>query len=221
MTKRKNIGGINAFFVYNTILDDSLVGFGKKYEDFQNGYYWARDWMDSGADPNGLKSEFPFLAIENKQISGGILESDTVKSKFYLVVAAPLECKECENYFSTIQNIEADTFKSLLYILKKCDEVKLYNYFLSYDDYETYFSRYFTPEMWEAFKAANPNVILDSNEDISISIISDFKRWGAGTRDNLIGYSIEIMINYCESIDDDFEYREMEDYLAVTKCKVC
>jgi len=59
---------INSFSTVDDGIDLKHVSFEKTYEDFNEGSFWSRTWVNQGADSNEIKGEFPLLFIEQRTL---------------------------------------------------------------------------------------------------------------------------------------------------------
>ena len=85
---------INAFVVFDHDEKLEASNAGMLYEDYEAGYYWARDWVNGGAKKGDVKLEYAFLAVQhNSTVSK--LDGSEVCEDYYLVLADKVSCDAC------------------------------------------------------------------------------------------------------------------------------
>ena len=67
-------GRMNTFSYLIRRADLVESALGRSYDDYLKGYFWSRDWVLGGADPDKMEKEYGILAIEkNEKIKTKIL----------------------------------------------------------------------------------------------------------------------------------------------------
>lgn len=75
---------------FNELLKSNL---NKAFADYENGSFWARDWVASGADHNEMKREFPLVLLE---CSEARISQGKVCRRYGLSVVGLHNCEDCK-----------------------------------------------------------------------------------------------------------------------------
>lgn len=108
------------------LVDESpdLLGhsFGYSFGDFENGFFWSRRWVLSGADPNTINAEFPAIFVE--------LEDTDLKTgahRISFVLVDKIECENCPaGVVRTGPMLTANLTRAARALLKEIDTYALY-----------------------------------------------------------------------------------------------
>lgn len=207
---------VNTFNAIDIDPDLNSVSFGATYSDFQNGLFWSRDWVNSGASPDTIKGQYPVLMTESRSQSFDIGYTESSAMVFLLLIDKVKECSDCpfpESGRQTTQRV----FQILRAII---DEVYSYGKYNVIRDGETSVE-WISEGRYLAIKdnVEEIYIIEDiqpylSNNDINI------REWGQFIDKR--GCYTELNIEVCSANDVEFEYKdEITPTLAITKCDDC
>ena len=87
---------INSFVgLIDLNLNIAHSSFGANYSDYNQGRFWARDWVASGADPNTMAGNFPVVMLEEKGASVKNLKTSIIKKEIILYSLDKNSCDGC------------------------------------------------------------------------------------------------------------------------------
>jgi hypothetical protein len=65
---------------------------GMTYEDYTNGYFWNRDWINQGALSDAIRKDYAMLLIEHKYVSLEDMDGTGEQARFILSVVDTPSC---------------------------------------------------------------------------------------------------------------------------------
>ena len=103
-------GRMNTFSYLIRRADLVESALGRSYDDYLKGYFWSRDWVLGGADPDKMEKEYGILAIEKNEIQfdGGV-ESGVKSAIHRLSVNCFLDrsCVDCPGGLRSVGEVES------------------------------------------------------------------------------------------------------------------
>ena len=220
---------INSFAVVEDSIDFDHASFGKTYEDFSNGHFWARTWVNQGANSSEIKGEFPLLFVEQKTIEIECIDSNSLTLPFYFVVADKVGCEDCPDSF-TPDEISSNALKMLRSFFKELLNYKEFN--IEIPDPEDPEEDVLKKTLWatqervdhllatsEILAVNGYNVDFESLIETTETIVVN--QWGQGFRD-IYAQATTIKFTICDTSSGSFSYdKEKIPEIAVTKCNNC
>lgn len=97
----------------------------KIYDDYLNGFYWARDWAAKGADPNTICIEYPVLTAEVKRFTFEDYELRNGCFDLWIMIADQVDCRDCEHPRS-IEEVDTDLQRIAMAVLREFSMFRLY-----------------------------------------------------------------------------------------------
>jgi hypothetical protein len=87
---------INSFVgLIDLNLNINHPSFGANYSDYNQGRFWARDWVASGADPNTMAGNFPVVMMEEKAAVLKNLKTSILKKEIVFYSLDKNSCDGC------------------------------------------------------------------------------------------------------------------------------
>ncbi len=214
---------INSFAVIDEGIDLKHNSFGKTYEDYLEGTFWSRTWVNGGASAQDIKGEFPLLFIEQKLLTMEAIDSNDLTLPFYFVVVDKIACDACPPGLTrTSEEVLANTLVMLRRVFKELMNYKLFAYDIVSPpssaeswatqgriDYLTTEGTIVNADWKSDFEGILPSVNL-------VKVV----QWG--NFDSLRAHATEIPFTVCDPTTGSFNYENatVED-LGRTICKNC
>lgn len=193
----------DGFAFPETLPEWSSPTLGLSYIDYEQGRFWARSWIDKGANANDICFEYAGLILEQKRFKMMPLNSNIGSFQFYLVSIDQVGCPNCPTDCDRTEGeIREQLFHSHRYILNQFFATKEFDYTIGGSD----FTRWATVEKMEALLAAGDidsytatgndiQQMLNPNDNIEINA------WGEGMAENTIAFFTELWLNVCFESD--------------------
>jgi hypothetical protein len=214
---------INSFAVVDDMIDLNHSSFGKTYEDYLDGFFFSRSWVNGGADANEIKGEFPLLFVEQRSLSMDRIDSDSLTLPFYFVVVDKISCDACPPGLTrTSEDTLRNTLAMLRIFFKELLNYKNYTYTIPGPEKKSSW----TTEGRLDYLIGEGDVLSRSgfSEDLE-SLLPDPARiqvsqWG--NFKDLRAHATEISFTVCDPATGSFSYENatVED-LGRTLCKTC
>lgn len=203
-----SVNQINTVYLIDTppsILVDNL---GASFQDYLDGFFWSRDWINSGSNPDTMKAQFPILFVESVGISIDNISSPDIQRQYAFVFIDKVECESCPDKDSrTGQTVKDNLLETIRIFLKE-----LYDYEKWYIDFDgTTTERWVSKGRLEFYKDIDTITALSFVEDLAGMIESsnfDIREWG--NIESMRGYIVEIPITYCKAITTNFDYSKQD-----------
>lgn len=97
----------------------------KIYDDYLNGFYWARDWAAKGADPNTINVEYPVLTAEVKRFTFEDYELKDGCFDLWIMIADQVDCRDCEHPRS-VEEVDTDLQLTAMVVLREFSKFRQY-----------------------------------------------------------------------------------------------
>lgn len=98
---------------------------GKTYQDYLNGHFWSRDWINSGARTESLCKTYPMLILEQKEVIKTEPFDKEACWEWWFVFADIPDCVNCGNCNRTKDEIDNQLQIIGLNFLKYLEQIKL------------------------------------------------------------------------------------------------
>lgn len=185
---------------------------GKTYQDYLAGHFWARAWENAGANPDTIAGQFPALFVEPGDVS--VSQSPEVDvNRFTLLFVAQKDCEGCG-----VRSAEEVRHNLVAMIKAFFEELGTYSK-ITIDDVD----------MWASsgrreYLITEGATVDEYHEGIQAYLPAwnqyQIKNW-LGMPD-LVGAYVEIELESCEEPGINFVYdHPVIDKLAVVRCKNC
>lgn len=209
---------VNCFAVCTDMPSLDHESFGASYQDYLEGLFYSRSWVNQRADMQKFKGEHPALFMEAAQFTTEDLYDPKYIAEISLLLLDRVPCEGCPpNQSRTANTVEANVKWMLRNLLVELTRYRLYE--VERDEETTY--EWMTEE-----RRINDNTIDDfaQIDDMQSYLQPDtysFARWGSpimnGMKDK-IAYWVRIRVDLCEELDADFEHTPIVPGLATTIC---
>jgi hypothetical protein len=208
---------INSFVVVDQAPDLRTNSFGKTYTDFLNGRFWARDWVNEGAEPGNIYATYPALFLEPQNAQLFDPESESANYTFTFLVVDKINCDSCPNdQLRSGDRVQDYTRIMLRNFIKELSSYELVNYDLG-DGPADYWASAGRLEYLQAEGLISG--YTSAGGDI-FSLLEqgpiNFVQWG--NLPDMRGTYADLTFNYCENIAAGFNYIDKATITkAVTK----
>jgi hypothetical protein len=203
---------INTFSVISDGAIFNKTNLDKVYQDYQEGFFWSRDWVNSGASKANLSVQYPILGIENKVVKLSLDAGASIpKSHKFSILLVDTIDRKCGCARSEDMVYE-DLLETLTALLEEFRTIRLFSdggnkYWLPVSHGE--FLGFVEDECEEIINYL-------ANTDIEI-----FPANRAFINDG-IGVIIHFEIKGCSSSKKDFNYNAISvDQIGVANCSIC
>jgi len=195
---------INSFVFVDEAPALDHESFGASYVDFVDGVFYARTWVNQGADPNTIRGEHPVLFVEDTQSEVEDLDDPSQKTTISFLVIDKIPCESCPpNIRRTGNTVLQNTLLMLRAFLERLYTYELYE--VDRDGNITY--EWATPDWIEQDETIDAFSSIDDIKGYIMPGPYTFARWG---RFGMMGmaekraYYTSLMFDLCQ--DDDTEY---------------
>lgn len=195
--------------------------FGANYSDYNDGRFWARDWVASGADPNTMKGNYPVIMLEEKATIMRGLKSSTEKKELILYSLDKNACDGCPPEIRSPQS----AYKTALFWFKAFSK-----YVLSHEVIRLLPSG---EEFWLTREEAQVMKDNEEIEDFRVSGVPMTSLWlnegefklepySDGVLNGVRGYYTKILVNVCEVVEVQSDLSKVVwNRVAVQNCDSC
>lgn len=177
----------------------------KTYQDYLNGYFWSRTWVNQGAHPDTLCKEYPILALEQKRVYKKSLTDKRHCYEFWVVLAMQVGCETCDLMLS-IEDVDTALQEMALTVVQEMNRYKIY------DVSGTYYLMTSTQAPLGAKLVSD--IIF---EDGPLDVIST----NLGLADRVRGVSFPLHFCTCITYDIAFRNFDTPEGYAIAKCETC
>jgi len=151
---------LNCFGVVDRKDDLSGAALGLQVDDFYEGYFWARDWVNRGASAaEGLEKSYPLLAVEHKIVRPYDIASNTAQLEVWFNLLDTKDCGGRLHEARTRETVYWDNIGMLRALFVELFSVQGYTYKKAgQSDYEKWASPGLTASLLAAgeIDSANP-----------------------------------------------------------------
>lgn len=215
---------INSFAVFDKAVEWEDPTLGYTFQDYIEGNVWSRTWVNSGANKNDFKMEFPLLLLEIKDHSVEDFNSVCVESECYVVVIDKVECSTCPDLVLRTENsVLRFTLEMLLLNMEEFQRVGKYNWT---EDSEL-MQIWTVPEHMAAIENMYDNisgaVLVEEVLPLMLSTNHKIYHWGESlTRLGLRAHSTNFKLSGQFPRKPNFRYdREKTVDVGITRCNQC
>lgn len=216
---------IETFAVIDTADQFESDNLGMSYNNFLDGSYWSRGWVNEGADANTLCKKYPILSIETKQ---GYLK-DVCRPEYcfrtWIVISDIPDCGNCKDEcIRTQAALDQDLFIMMQTILK---EMRRYRYVVCTIEGEDNIQGWFTPESAAQIAINNTCVTFQDCHDICTVLTEqgrvDIQIADLANSDGARAVTASLTYCGCNEVESDaFTYDDVSpDPVSNTKCDNC
>lgn len=184
---------------------------------YNQGYFWARNWVDSGADPNRIEREWPAMVMEFDEIETSFLEAKNAATiNFWIVLADVLGCANCEELRSP-EEVDEWLEIAAIQILRELSKYVIYTVDENY--------MFLTTELADALTDEGYSVVKTCY-DFTCFIVHErkirVKSLDAGLLNGIRALSFQLTLSgFCPETDTwNYEINTV-DQKAITKCQTC
>lgn len=203
---------LNTYALVDNIRDLNAENLQKNYEQFDAGYFWAREWVDSGASRDTLKTDYDLLFLECKQMT--ILDlfrnPKPVSYKIFITIASPVKCNDGTE--RSWEQVDRDNREMMVMVLTELYTVKLYEITIEAvgeGEGETY-HQWMTPGEAAAYDALERYTVIDTCKELRNFIIDPNIQPNIFTSnfgvDNLRTQTVELNFKGCLLPTESFNY---------------
>lgn len=212
---------VNTIALVDGIPDIRHESFNQKYEDFVAGHFWSRTWVNQGADPDGIKAEYPAMFVENRTASQECLDTQDIQYQWDVLIIDKLECPDCNKLGR--DRTGAETKAAVLVMLRR------------------FLAELYTYQKWEVMRGedttqewislgrlqiyeADPEIDLINQEDDIISNMGvdplNFSEWG--NLPDMRAWFVTLSFSFCQPPGGTFNYQNpVVPTLTTTICDTC
>jgi len=109
-------GRLNTFTLFDQMAELETENISMTREDWQEGFFWARKWVNNGAKPGTHKKEYGLLAVEVKQFR--LVGSDCLEA-IYPVYLNVLNLESCARSKHMVDYINEKIIRTIIDELKQ------------------------------------------------------------------------------------------------------
>lgn len=186
--------------------------FGASYEDYQAGDFWARDWVNQGADPGTIAGTFPVLFYENRRVEMYLNQdeqSDRVYVNLLLLDKFELGCCDTSGRIMTRARVFDRLVATMRSLILRLEQTKVY----AVDDH------------FEYITSSKAQYYDDNGKEVKFIRILDLidtpvtiSEWG--NNPDIVGVWCEMSFTLCLDTEQP-EYRddaEVVEGVAINRC---
>jgi len=194
--------------------------FGAAYTDYIAGDFYARSWVNAGADIQSFCGEHPALFIEINQVSVQDLYDPKYTADVALMIVDRVPCEDCPPHqIRTANSVAKNVHWMLRNILAEMSRYRLYE--VTRAPAEVTFQWMTVARMLEDPTILSAEVRDDMQSYIQPDVFT-FARWGSpvinGMKDK-VAYWVMLRVDLCEELDAEFEHTPGVPGLATTVCQ--
>jgi hypothetical protein len=132
---------LNCFGIVERREDLSGDALGLQLDDYYEGYFWSREWVDAGASASsGLQKDYPLLAVEHKVVRPVSLRGRTAKIEVWLNVLDTKDCGGRLHEARTRETVYRDNINMLRSLLAELFTFQEYQYTKGANTYDKWAS---------------------------------------------------------------------------------
>ena len=214
---------INTFTTYHQPSDYNTANFGKKYEDYQNGHFWSRDWVYAGADPGDIQKQYPLLHTEHTRSTIIDFDANSWSQEFWIVVSDIYDCEDCDAACRrTRDQVEHDAEVMLMNVLLEAYQYQKWKVTKDADEWLLWA----TEGKIQAMEAASEiDTYEHTNLELRNFVVFEAQtgQWGRGISvSNITGWGTRIQLRHCAPAKLDFSYTEQSiKEIGTANCITC
>lgn len=115
---------LNTFAVLDQQTELNTSNLEKTYEQYRDGYFWAREWVNSGASRSKIQKDYDLLFLEHKKlVPDNLVDNNRASFEIFVTIASPVNCEGCNRSW---EQVDRDNREMLAAVIKE---------FLSYGVY--------------------------------------------------------------------------------------
>ena len=213
---------INTFAMVDDGIDLKHASFGKSYEDYNEGRFWSRTWVNSGADSSKVQGEWPLLFLEQRTLDLPCIDSNEMTLHFYFVLADKITCDSCPPELSrTSDQVLVNTLIMLRRFFKELVTYRHYTYVKDGENLQTWATE---GRMNHLLSTSEISSITGWDEDFDSLLQNpspiNVTQWG--NFENIRAHSAKISITVCDITNGEFDYSKTKaSEIAYGKCINC
>lgn len=152
---------LNTFGYVDRVSDLNAENLQKNYEQFDAGYFWSREWVNSGAERSTIKTDYDLLFVENKQMTVLNLYKTPVPVtyKIFITIASPVKCDDCKE--RTWEQIDRDNRIMMVMVLQELFKFQLYEITIGSGEDAEVIVKWMTPTQADAYDALEDVTVTD------------------------------------------------------------
>lgn len=178
---------------------------GLSYIDYEQGNFWARSWVDKGADPDDICFEYAGLILEQKRFKVDPFRENRGSFQFYLVTIDQIGCPNCPTDCDRTEGkIREQLFHSHRYILGQFFKTEKFEYTEAPGG--PVLTIWATLDKMQALLAEGSIISFTAKGDSIEAMLSpnnpiEIDAWGEGMQENFIAFFSEIWLDVCFDSD--------------------
>jgi len=217
-------GRLNTFSYLDKGSDIAESALGRSFDDYQEGFFWARDWVLSGASPSRMEKEYGILAVESKEVNVDPDFTNQVVRPVTINILILRDCEECKTNYRPVMEVQEEVVKAFRTLLERFNGVFEFEVQpVTGGPYKTWM----TTTQAQYYLANRPGEITSISQmgDSLMSYIQPERgnwqvfptNWQLG--DNVIGAAMNITISTCDPVNPVWDHDiSPGDALGVVKC---
>ena len=168
------------------------------YNDYEQGYFWARDWEASGADPNNIKIEYPCFSMQ-QMISHGTREVDgNTVHDWVLMLTDKVVISNPGKYDNVPFKVERNCQDNLFKVILRAKEYVQYNVANNSENFNVWLPEDQHEVLLSNFDNSWSKVPTDYLENyIKPNQILEFRSYGRGTKNLIRGRFTKLKVGDC------------------------
>lgn len=112
-------GRLNTFSLFDSPSAFDTPNMGMTFSDYQEGFFWSRDWVNKGAVPGKLVKQYGILAVEVKQFT---FRDSACEEAIYPVYINVLNQDDCAASKFKVDQINEEIIRNILRELREVRE---------------------------------------------------------------------------------------------------